>query len=113
MTITKTDVNTAFAEYERLCHEFGAVPDGFRVGLDEGSKTYGRAFRVYLVGKPVVHELADGTSAITWPNGSGHSRPPFGGDYLGMTKAEAFDALVNRNSVLQDVLRHQRKGSAA
>ena len=66
-----------------------------RVGLDHGSKHYGRAFRVYLTGI----QAEDGS----YPQGSGHGRPPAGDDFLGMTKRDAFNALADRARALEDV----------
>lgn len=86
--------------YVRACEALDLVPDGYRVGLDHGSKTYGRAFRVYLTGI----RAEDGT----YPNGSGHGHPPAGRDFLGMTKREAYDRLADRAAVLEDVAHVQR-----
>lgn len=86
--------------YAELCEELGAVPAGYHVGLDEGSATYGRAFRLYVTGDAV--RASDGS--VSFPNGSGHGRPPFGSDFLGMTRAAAYEALLNRCDVLSDVL---------
>jgi len=49
------------------------------LALQHGSKTYGRAYRIYLTG---------GTKY-----GSGHCEPRYFSDYLGMTKDEAANKL--------------------
>lgn len=61
-------------EGEELESEFPSMRTP-HLALQEGSKTYGRAFRIYLTGGTVY--------------GSGHSSPRHFSDYLGMTKAEA------------------------
>ena len=99
-TITTKDLEAQFARYVRVCERLGLIPEGMQVGLDHGSKTYGRAFRVYLTGIPV--ETPNGW---TYPNGSGPSRPPAGDDFLGMTKREAFTVLADRARTLEDVAR--------
>ena len=93
--ITNDDLAAMLGRYVRACKQLELIPDGYRVGLDHGSKTYGRAFRVYLTGV----RADDGS----YPNGSGHGRPPAGSDFLGMTKREAFDTLADRAAVLEDV----------
>jgi hypothetical protein len=95
MTITNRDLYAALDRYVRVCDRLGLIPEGMRVGLDYGSKTYGRAFRVYLTGV----RAEDGS----YPQGSGHGRPPAGDDFLGMTKREAFNALADRARALEDV----------
>jgi hypothetical protein len=95
MTITTKDLAAVLARYVRACERFDLIPEGMRVGLDHGSKTYGRAFRVYLTGI----QAEDGS----YPQGSGHGRPPAGDDFLGMTKREAFRALADRARALEDV----------
>jgi hypothetical protein len=97
MKITTKDLEAQLARYVRACERLGLIPEGMRVGLDHGSKTYGRAFRVYLTGI----RAEDGT----YPNGSGHGRPPAGDDFLGMTKREAFTVLADRARTLEDVAR--------
>lgn len=99
-TITTKDLEAQFDRYARACDRLGLIPEGMRVGLDHGSKPAGVAFRVYLTGIPV--ETPDGW---TYPNGSGHSRPPAGDDFLGMTKREAFTVLADRARTLEDVAR--------
>ena len=105
--ITNRDLEAMLGRYVRACEAHGLIPEGYRVGLDHGSKTYGRAFRVYLQGSPVHNE--DG--GYDWPNGSGHHNPPAGGDFLGMTKREAYDRLADRARVLEDVAYARRQES--
>lgn len=100
--ITTAALEAAFGRYVRACERLGLVPDGYHVGLDHGSKTYGNAFRVYLTG----NRADDGS----YPNGSGHSRPPAGDDFLGMTKREAYGRLRERAAVLEDVAYAQEVG---
>ena len=94
-TYTKANVEAAFGRYVKACQRLGLIPEGMQVGLDHGSKTYGRAFRVYLTGV----RAEDGS----YPQGSGHGRPPAGDDFLGMTKRDAFEALADRARTLEDV----------
>jgi len=107
--ITIKDVRPALENYAEACKEAGLVPEGMHVILQEGSQTYGRAWRVYLTGDMVKD--AEGRS--TWPKGSGYSRPPVGDDYLGWTAAEAHAALWNRTAGLWAGLEAGRKGGKA
>jgi hypothetical protein len=93
-TYTKANVEAAFARYVRACERFDLIPEGMRVGLDHGSKTYGRAYRVYLTGI----QAEDGS----YPQGSGHRNPPAGSDFLGMTITEAHTVLADRARTLED-----------
>lgn len=86
-------VTRCAAEYERLCRDLGLLADDERVIVNEGSKTYGRAFRVNL--------MRAGSSA--------HFSPPAGMDFLGWTKREAWDVLADRCAVLTDVLAAQHR----
>jgi len=90
---TTADVEAAFRRYVALCTENGLVDPAYEIQMSTGSKSNGIAFRVYTI-------LRDRET----PGWSGHRRPPIGGDFLGMTKAEAFDALIERNSTIADVL---------
>ncbi len=92
-TTTKQDVDNAFQRYVRLCRVNDLVQEGREIQMSHGSKTNGIAFRVYTVG-------ADKTA----PGWSGHGRPPIGGDFLGMTKAEAYATLQERSRTIADVL---------
>jgi hypothetical protein len=99
-TITAADLRNMFARYCRALEAAGMnPPEGFHVGLDEGSKLYGRAFRLYVTGDRVDNP----TDGNHYPNGSGHARPPAGPDYLGMTKREAYDTLATIAHTLEDV----------
>lgn len=42
---------------------------------------------------------------------SGHHRPPVGDDYLGMTKRDAFEALVTRTRHIYDIITAQSESS--
>lgn len=96
MKTTSAQLSSALARYGRACAALGLVPSTHEVVMSEGSITNGRAYRVNLSGKSVV---VDGK--MTFPNGSGHDRPPVGDDYLGMTKAEARAALLDRAQALE------------
>ena len=104
MTTTISEVRGMLERYVKACEALDLIPDGYRVIMDEGSKTYGRAYRVALQGAPV--KRADGTN--DWPNGSGHGRPPAGGDFLGMTKSEAYHSLHLMAAALEDVAHAQK-----
>lgn len=92
--ITDNDLDIMLARYARALDGLRiTLNDGERIGLDHGSKTYGRAFRLFVTGE----YREDGTRC------TGHSRPPVGDDYLGMTKREAFDTLADRCRVMEDV----------
>jgi hypothetical protein len=91
--ITKQDVDNAFQRYVQICTENNLTTPDREIQLTHGSKTNGIAFRVYTVGRD-----------RTLPGWSGHSRPPAGDDFLGMTKAEAYATLQERNRTIADVL---------
>jgi hypothetical protein len=92
--ITIKDVRPALERYAVACKEAGLVPEGMHIILEEGSRTYGRAWRVYLTGDMVLGAGGE----RTWPKGSGYSRPPVGDSYLGWTAKEAHVALQERTS---------------
>jgi hypothetical protein len=96
-TTTAADVRNAFNRYESALRAYGLIPAGHHLVLSEGSKTYGNAYRVNLTGD----RAADGS----YPNGSGHSRPPIGSDYLGMTRAEAAQTLNTMAQCVWDMAR--------
>lgn len=106
--ITIKDVRPALERYAEACKGAGLIPEGMRIGLQEGSQTYGRAWRVFLTGIMVKDENGN----PTFPKGSGHSRPPVGDDYLGWTAAEAHAALWNRTAGIWAGLEACRKGTA-
>ena len=96
--ITRDDLAHALASHAACLSRCGLLdPDAGRLALDEGSRTYGRAYRLAWV-----------------PTGeTGHHRPPVGGDYLGMTAREAYDELTGRTSLIYDVVTAlARKGDA-
>lgn len=72
--ITKKDIDPVFARLQRRLPHLNLV-------LDEGSKTYGRAWR--------LHHVPAGQSGHH--NVPGHT----GSGYLGMTAREAYEALHN------------------
>ena len=95
MTTIK-ELNWAFESYVAQMEGLGAVPAGARLVLSEGSKTYGRAFRVNLTG--------DGSEGSRY--NSGHYRPLVGPEYLGMTKSEAEQTLWTARNTAADLHRH-------
>lgn len=126
--VSLEDVRRQARRYAELCEELGAIAPGFHVGLDEGSVTYGRAFRLFVgthlrfvtlfgvTGTEGASTSVTGDcvraddGSVSFPNGSGHGRPPFGSDFLGMTRAAAYEALLNRCDVLSDVLYLKGRG---
>ena len=100
-TYTKKDVEAAFQRYVRLCRDNDLVTEGREIQLTHGSKTNGIAYRVYTVGRD-----------RTIPGWSGHSRPPVGDDFLGMTKAEAYATLQERNRTITDTLEQLNRSAA-
>lgn len=101
--ITTQDLEGVLSRYVRACDRLGLLPDGcFRVGLTYGSKTYGNAFRVYL-----VRIRSEDGSYCCPEDDSYYGPPPAGNDFLGMTKREAFNTLADRARVLEDVARIQ------
>lgn len=105
--ITRSDLDAILARYARACDELGIGPEpGYHLNLSTGSATNGIAYRLNVIGDCV--QTPDGP---TWPNGSGHARPPAGDDFLGFTKREAFDRLADRCSVLEDVAYNQQRSN--
>lgn len=103
---TIDDVRLAFKRFDCACHKWGLIPGGCHLVLSEGSKTYGNAYRVNLTGDRVEEAVPDPNGKPThYPNGSGHWNPPIGADFLGMTKAEAYNELHSRARVLEDLAR--------
>ena len=105
--ITRKDLDGAVKRYADACSHFDMVPEGFHIGLDIGSKTYGRAYRLYVSGDMVRVKGDSGVYRNTYPNGSGHHRPPVGCDFVGMTAREAYDTITDRCSVLWAVMEKQ------
>lgn len=93
--VTMADLKRALAAHVSALDAIGVAYDG-HLGITEGSKLYGRAFRLYRTGYLVTTER--GTERTT-----GHGRPPVGDDYLGMTKREAYNALTARTGVIYDL----------
>lgn len=94
--ITAQDLRDALAAHVETLERCG-ITYGGRLEIDEGSKTYGRAFRLYRTGYP-VRDL-DGSERLT----TGHANPPIGSDFLGMTKREAYETLTARTRTIADV----------
>jgi hypothetical protein len=92
-TITKTDLDRALQAHKSAlvalwdCLGLPGIEDA-AITVAEGSKAYGRAYR--------LHSLKTGSGGLY--------DPPLGGDYLGMTKREAYDALVSRTSFIWEVV---------
>lgn len=107
--ITIKDVRPALENYAEACKEAGLIPEGMKIVLEEGSQTYGRAWRVFRTGIMVKDE--DGHP--TFPKGSGHFNPPVGSAYLGWTAAEALAALQDRTTGIWAGLEAGRKGMRA
>lgn len=84
--ITTRDVRYAFACHVDALERYGIAYDG-KLGLDVGSPTYGRAWRIY--------RMPTGTRA--------HHDPPIGSDYLGATAREAHASLTTRTRALHDM----------
>lgn len=106
--ITIKDVRPALERYAEACKDAGLIPEGMRIGMDEGSQTYGRAWRVYLTGIMVKDE----NGHPTFPKGSGFFNPPVGDDYLGWTAAEALAALQDRTTGIWAGLKDRKPSPA-
>ena len=98
MTTIK-DLDHIFEIYAAAVKDAGGVPEGSKLVLSHGSKTYGRAFRVHLTG--------DGTHPEKY--NSAHYRPEIGDDFLGMTKNEADAVIRDRLRVIWDMKRIQNE----
>jgi hypothetical protein len=107
-----TDLKCALDAHIECLARCGITYDG-RLGLDEGSKLYGRAFRLYRTGymipcdcRPGYTNLLTGVCTVCNDAGqrptTGHARPPVGDDYLGMTKSEAYETLTARTRAIYD-----------
>ena len=53
--ITTKDLDRQLTQYVTALKDLEMLPDGHRIVLDHGSKTYGRAFRIALTGEPVYN----------------------------------------------------------
>lgn len=87
MATSLARLNTLVDFINTTASDLGILGDGERVVMEEGSPTYGRAFRLHL----------------TKPGESGYFNSPFVG-YLGATKAEADLSLQCIASTLQAVI---------
>jgi hypothetical protein len=81
--ITLADLAGAVQSYVGALGALGVTYDG-TIHLQEGSKTNGIAWRLMI-----------SDSGLRWP--------PVGSDYLGMTKAEAYQTLTTTNRALWDL----------
>ncbi len=92
MTTTRDDLRGAHYRFCRAAQFLLAEGETFT--LDIGSKTYGRAWRLFVMK----------------PGTSGHYNPPAGiSDYLGWTKAEATSTLHALTSGLEAAREHFEK----
>ncbi len=117
MSVTVRDVRAAVARYEDACRAEGLIQAHERIVLDEGSATYGRAWRVAVT--DVLEPVRDGSpergrvshSGFTFvaPDGwrfcSGHYSAPgtSGSGFLGITKAEAHQTLSTISETIWDL----------
>ena len=93
--ITTEMLNNRFKYFTAACEQAGIIPTaGKRWGLDHGSKTYGRAYRIFWIDEKT----------------GGHHSAGIMGDFLGMTKSEAYEALGQRMTTLWAVLNAQAVG---
>ena len=84
--ITQEDVDKQFERLNREIQRWGLLHGSERLGMENGSKTNGRAYRLFVM-----------ISAS-----SGHYRPPVGEDFLGVTLREAYNELASRSRTLED-----------
>jgi len=105
--ITTKDLDRQLEHYVGALIRLGMLPKGYRIVLSHGSKTYGIAFRINLTGEAVKVGGPNATVQYLYPNGSGHDWPPTGDDFLGTTKAEAYQTLNAITRTLWAVAKHQ------
>ena len=86
--ITKSDLRIMRRRYTRAMIAAGVLNDGDRLHFQEGSYTYGYAYR--------VHRIPAGKS--------GHWNPPIGDAFLGMTKREAFETMATIARSVEDTI---------
>lgn len=93
---TAKDVERVLEAYREVLDRapWQMIRPGARLVLEQGSKTYGRAWRLYETGH------VDHTGEVT----TGYYRPTIGDDFLGMTAREARAALSTRLRVVADVV---------
>ncbi len=124
MGVTVRDVRAAVARYESACREAGLIRAHERIALDEGSATYGRAWRVAVtdVLEPVrvvlpetergrvTHSGSTFIAPTGWRFCSGHYSPPgtSASGFLGVTKAEAQQTLHTIVRTIWDMGEGQR-----
>ena len=87
--VTREELKGSFERYVRALNSLGIHQ---KVEMQEGSKTYGNAYRVRHVNG--------------WATPLGTSN-----GYLGMTRREAVDTLHTLARTIEDVLYHQQKPS--
>lgn len=102
---TSKDVTHIFSQYEELVKEYGLIRPGYNLTLDIGSKTYGRAYRVYEVADRSLWGKKGNASDWSGEYGSGLYEPTIGYNYLGMTAGEAHDAIADRKRMVYDIVR--------
>ena len=102
--ITNQDLDNMLSHYQNALDALGMLKEGYHIVLSHGGS--GRAFRINLTGDAVK---VDG--AWTYPNGSGHSHPPTGDDFLGFTKRDAYTTLNQITRTLWSVQAHQNKSN--
>lgn len=90
--VTKADLENARKAHEVALRKYGMIAPSDRLGLAHGSKTYGQAFRVYI-----VHEGCSGHSETPVVRSSG---------FLGMTAREAYERLIEATAGIYDVMYH-------
>lgn len=89
---TRAQLESMRADLDRMAHELGLLPADHEIRLDIGSKTYGRAYRLY-------RHIPDGSYAH-------HSLPI--SDYMGMTANECWHSLAKIRDAWSWVLAAQR-----
>jgi chromosome condensin MukBEF MukE localization factor len=94
--ITNSDLDRVLERFDRACRKLDLIPEGYELGLQNGSKVNGIAYSVFLIA--VADENGDR------PNWG--QRRCIGDGSLGWSKAEAFDRLADRCRVLEDVAYH-------
>lgn len=88
-SITITDLRRAVRAHVDTLARHGLIPADVRAfTFTEGSKTNGIAYRIHT----------------KRGNSSGHYNPTIGDDFLGMTKAEAFETITARTRTIIDVM---------
>lgn len=99
--ITTKDLDRALSAHVQALESAGITYDG-RLGIQQGSKAYGIAYRLYRTGY-TVQEWDRETQTTQTRITSGHANPPVGSDYLGMTAAEAYHTLTTLTGAIYNV----------